>query len=69
LTSILDDDAGDQSALAELDRIYGKEKMWPELLDVVDRRALLAVNTRDRADLAYRAAKLVEVELTDPDAA
>ena len=56
LTAILDDDAGDAGALAELDRIYAQEKMWPELLDVVDRRALLAISARDRADLAFRAA-------------
>jgi len=69
LTSILDDDAGEGAALAELDRIYAKEKLWPELLDVVDRRALLAIAARDRADLAFRAAHLVELELHDPDAA
>ncbi|MEO8841840.1 MAG: tetratricopeptide repeat protein [Kofleriaceae bacterium] len=69
LTAILDDDAGDQSALGDLDRIYTKQKLWPELLDTVDKRALLAANTQDRADLAFRAAKLVEVELADPDAA
>ena len=69
LTSILDDDAGDARALAELDRIYAKQKMWPELLDIVDKRALLATNTQDRADLAFRAAHIVETQLTDPDAA
>ncbi len=69
LTAILDDDAGEQAALGELDRIYTKQKMWPELLEIVDRRSLLAVAVRDRADLAYRAAKLVEVELSDADAA
>ena len=69
LVAILDDDAGDATALAELDRIYGKEKMFADLLEVVDRRALLAITARDRADLAYRAAHLVETELRDPDAA
>ncbi len=69
LTAILDDDAGDQGALGDLDRIYAKQKLWPELLDIVDKRALLAANAKDRADLAFRAAKLVEIELTDPDAA
>ena len=69
LTAILDDDQGEQRALAELDRIYGKQKLWPELLDIVDRRALLAANTADRAELAFRAAHIVEVELIDPDAA
>ncbi|MBA2541142.1 MAG: hypothetical protein H0V17_15990, partial [Deltaproteobacteria bacterium] len=69
LTAILDDDAGEAGALAELDRIYSKQKMWPELLDIVDRRSLLAAAARDRADLAFRAAKLVDNELADPDAA
>ena len=69
LVAVLDDDAGDPKALAELDRIYAKQKMWPELLDVVDKRALLAHNAVDRADLAFRAAHLVEVELLDPEAA
>jgi tetratricopeptide (TPR) repeat protein len=69
LTAILDDDAADAGALAELDRIYAGQQLWPELLDVIDRRALLAISTRDRADLVARAAQLVETELTDPDAA
>jgi tetratricopeptide (TPR) repeat protein len=69
LTAVLDDDAADPLALAELDRIYAGEKMWPDLLDIVDRRALLAISTKDRADLAYRAARLVELELADPAAA
>ena len=69
LTAILDDDAGEAQALAELDRIYLRQKLWPELLDIVDRRALLAINTADRAELAFRAANLVEVELLDPEAA
>ncbi len=69
LVAVLDDDAGEPRALAELDRIYAREKMWPELLDIVDRRALLAAAATDRADLAFRAAHLVEHELVDPDAA
>ncbi len=69
LVAILDDDAGEAVALAELDRIYSKQKMWPELLDVVDRRALLAITAKDRADLAHRAAHLVETELRDVEAA
>src|SRR3569623_166155 len=43
--------------------------MRPELLDVIDKRALLATEPRERADLAYRAARLVETEMSDPDAA
>jgi tetratricopeptide (TPR) repeat protein len=69
LTAILDDDAGEPLALAELDRIYAKQTMWPELLDIVDKRALLAIAAKDRADLACRAANIVETELREPDAA
>lgn len=69
LTAVLDDDAGEPRALAELDRLYTRQKLWPELLDVVDRRALLAITSQDRAELAFRAAHLVEVELLDPEGA
>lgn len=69
LTAVLDDDASDGPALAELDRIYAKAKLWPELLDVIDRRAALATEPGERADLGYRAAHLVEAELVDPEAA
>ncbi|MGE5180921.1 MAG: tetratricopeptide repeat protein, partial [Acidobacteriota bacterium] len=69
LTAILDDDAAEPHALAALDRVYTKQKMWPELLDVLDKRALLAANVRERADLGYRAARLVERELREPEAA
>jgi tetratricopeptide (TPR) repeat protein len=67
LTSVLDDDPGEVDALASLDRIYQKQKMWPELLDIVDKRALLGGNPRERADLGYRAARLVENELGEPE--
>jgi len=69
LTAVLDDDPGDAIALAELDRIYGHQKMWPELLDIIDRRALLAISAKDRAELTYRAAYLVDTELREPDTA
>jgi tetratricopeptide (TPR) repeat protein len=69
LSALLADEPGDVDALAELDRIYTRERMWPDLLDVVDRRALLAIAARERADLAARAAALVEHELADPEAA
>ncbi len=69
LTAVLDDDPADAAALASLDRIYTRQKMWPELLDVVDKRGLLSTNPRERADLGYRAARLVETELREPEAA
>src|SRR5262249_17912089 len=44
-------------------------RMWPELLDVVDQRSLLAISAGERADLAFRAAQIVDKELGEPDAA
>jgi tetratricopeptide (TPR) repeat protein len=69
LSAMLDDNANDATALAELDRIYEKQKMWPDLLEIIDRRAVAAANGNDRADLAFRAAHLVETELNDADGA
>lgn len=69
LEAVLTADAGDPIALAELDRLYGEGRMWPELLDVLDRRALLSADAGARAELAYRAARLTETELSDPEAA
>ena len=69
LTDLLEEDPGNVGALVELDRLYDKAKLWPELLDVLDRRASLAVQLGERADLGVRAGKLVETELADPLAA
>jgi tetratricopeptide (TPR) repeat protein len=69
LTAVLDDDPAEPDALASLDRVYTKQKMWPELLDIIDKRALLGVGPRERADLGARAARLVEVELGEAEAA
>lgn len=69
LTAALGLDGGDRAALADLDRLYTAQKQWPDLVDVIDRRAVLADTTAARADLAYRAAVLVETEWVDVDAA
>lgn len=69
LTGILDDDAAEPVALAELDRIYSHQKLWPELLEVLDRRALIANTVEERADLGFRGAHLVETELVDVEGA
>ncbi len=69
LQAVLASDVGDPVALAELDRLYGTTRMWPELLDVLDRRALLATAAAERAELAFRAARLTEHELAEPEAA
>ncbi len=69
LEAVLAADAGDATGLAELDRLYAANRMWPEQLDVLDRRALLAPEAAARAELAFRAAQLCERELGEPEAA
>ncbi|HUQ06344.1 MAG TPA: tetratricopeptide repeat protein [Kofleriaceae bacterium] len=69
LQAVLSGDQGDQVALAELDRLYQQTRMWPELLEVLDRRAVTSPDPAARAELAYRAAALTEKELVEPDAA
>ncbi|MEZ4360153.1 MAG: tetratricopeptide repeat protein [Kofleriaceae bacterium] len=69
LHEILEEDADNLAALSELDRLYDKARLWPELLEIIDRRMALALHSAERADLGTRAARLVEVELVDPLAA
>lgn len=69
LHEMLEEDPSNALALSELDRLYNKARLWPELLDILDRRAALAAHSAERADLGTRAGRLVEVELADPLAA
>ncbi len=69
LQAVLSVDPGDPLALAELDRLYQTTRMWPELLEVLDRRAVVAADAAARAELAFRAAVLTLRELVEPDAA
>ncbi len=69
LNDLLEESPADLPALSELDRLYAKARLWPELLDVIDRRTALAAHAAERADLGTRAGRLVEVELSDPLAA
>lgn len=69
LMAALGDNASDHVALADLDRIYAAQKQWPELIEIIDKRALLARDVATRADFAYRAGQVAEIELTDSQAA
>lgn len=69
MISVIDEDPDDAAGLGELDRLYERDKMWPELLEILDRRVALEGDAAQRAELAFRAAKLVEVELLEYDAA
>lgn len=62
-------DGNDAEALAKLDALYQRESMWPELLEILDRRIALEADAGRRAALAFRAAQVVEKELLELDAA
>ncbi|MBI4512241.1 MAG: tetratricopeptide repeat protein [Deltaproteobacteria bacterium] len=60
--SILEVSPGDVGALEALDEIFTREKSWSELVEIVDRRAALRSDASQRAELAFRAARIVELE-------
>jgi tetratricopeptide (TPR) repeat protein len=72
LRAVLDPETGDPSdaeALARLDALYQREAMWTELVEILDRRVALENEAAARAELAFRAAQVVEKELVEPEQA
>ena len=69
LHAVLADDAGDLEALLALEEIHRRERSWSDLLEVLDRRIMLEQSIAERAELAFVAAELVDLELLDADAA
>lgn len=67
--AVLEENAEDVEALCKLDELYVQEAMWPEVLDVLDRRAIIENDGRTRADIAFRAAKVVETQLYEAESA
>ncbi len=69
LRAILDDSANDREALDALDRVFAREGRHADLLEVLDLRLAGEGDARARDELAFRAARLVETELSDIEAA
>ncbi len=69
LNSVTEVDPQDAEALASLDEIYQRESMWPELVETLDRRAALEASEPARAELVFRAARVIEAELLEPASA
>jgi tetratricopeptide (TPR) repeat protein len=69
LRRVLDENPGDEEALANLDRILTAEGRFTDLVEVVDARAAGARDQAARTELAFRAARLVETELSDVEGA
>jgi tetratricopeptide (TPR) repeat protein len=62
-------DAKDAEALEALDRIYEQGGMYPELADILKRRAEIAISTSDLVELTFRLGKIQSDVLGDTDAA
>src|SRR5262249_29697368 len=65
----LEENPEDAGALEALDAIYSRERSWVDLVEVLDRRTALERDPYHRADLAFRAARLVEKEEREADQA
>ena len=66
MRAVLEADPDDRDALAALDRLYQEEESWPDLLDILDRRAALESGW-ERAELMHRAALVVSERLLESD--
>jgi tetratricopeptide (TPR) repeat protein len=69
LRALLAETPGDGEALADLDRILTAEARHVDLVEVLDLRAGRARDAASRDELAYRAARLTEVEIGDVEGA
>jgi tetratricopeptide (TPR) repeat protein len=63
---ILDEDETDARALSGLERLYDREGQWPELIEVLRRRAVLEASADLRRELYLRVARLFEERIGDP---
>ena len=66
MRAVLESDPDDRDGLAALDRLYQVEETWPDLLEILDRRAALETGW-ERAELLHRAALVVADRLLEAD--
>jgi tetratricopeptide (TPR) repeat protein len=69
MRAVLEGEPDDREALAALDRLYLDEETWPDLLEILDRRAALEGDAKAKADLMHRAALVVAERLLESDQA
>ena len=69
LRAILDDQPNDPDTLAVLDRLFAREGRPTDLLEVLDLRIAAASDPAAIDEFAFRAARLVETDLSDTEAA
>ncbi len=69
LRRLLEETPGDAEALSDLDRIFSSEGRHSDLIEVLDTRAARETRPAARDELAFRAARLMETELSDVEGA
>jgi tetratricopeptide (TPR) repeat protein len=69
LRAILDESQNDREALDGLDKVFTREGRHADLLEVLDLRMAAEAVPAAREELAFRAARLVETELSDVEGA
>lgn len=69
LQAELEESPQDVEALSYLDRLYGRESMWAELIEVLDRRIELSPDAAQQAELGFRVAGVLEEHLLDVEGA
>ena len=69
LRRLLEETPGDAEALSDLDRIFSSEGRHSDLIEVLDARAARETRPAARDELAFRAARLMETELSDVEGA
>jgi tetratricopeptide (TPR) repeat protein len=69
LRALLAETPNDGEALADLDRIFTTEGRPADLVDVLDARAARESNPVAAQEIAFRAARLVEIDLSDVEGA
>jgi tetratricopeptide (TPR) repeat protein len=69
LRRLLEETPGDPEALVSLDRIFTSEGRHADLIEVLDIRTGFAQQAQERDELAFRAARITETELSDVEAA
>ncbi len=67
--AVLDGDPNDLEALEALEGLYQREAAWADIVEIIDRRAALTTEPKAKADLMYRAARVVEEKQGEADQA
>jgi golgin subfamily B member 1 len=66
---VLEIDDTDATALSGLERLYDRETAWPELVDVLRRRAVLERSADMRREMYLRVARIFEAQIRSADEA